>query len=83
MTHYVGLDVSMEETKIHVLDAAGRRVWRGSCRSHPDDIEAAVRRHAPEAVTIGLETGPLTTWLWTELIWSILAASPVTSTVSS
>jgi transposase len=67
MKQYVGLDVSMEETKLHVLDEEGRRVWRGRCRSHPDAIEAAVRRHASEAVKIGLETGPLTTWLWTEL----------------
>jgi transposase len=57
----------MKETKIHVLDEEGHRVWRGTCRSHPDDIETAVRRHAPGAVKIGLETGPLTTWLWTEL----------------
>jgi transposase len=67
MKQHVGLDVSMEETKIHVLDEEGRRVWRGTCRSDPDGIEAAARRHAPEAVKIGLETGPLTTWLWTEL----------------
>ena len=61
MKHYVGLDVSMEETQLHVLDEEGRRVWRGTCRSHPDAIEAAVRRHAPDAVKIGIETGPLTT----------------------
>ena len=68
MKHYVGLDVSLEETKIHVLDEKGRRVWRGKCRSHPDAIEAALRRHASHAVKIGIETGPLTTWLWTELV---------------
>jgi transposase len=67
MKQYVGLDVSMEETKIHVLDEEGRRVWRGKCRSHPDAVEAALRQHAPDAVKIGLETGPLTPWLWTEL----------------
>jgi transposase len=67
MKQYVGLDVSMEETKVHVLDEEGRRVWRGTCRSHPDAIEATLRQRAPEAVKIGLETGPLTTWLWTEL----------------
>jgi transposase len=67
MKHYVGLDVSMEETQIHVLDEEGRRLWRGKCRSHPDAIEAALRQHAPHAVKIGIETGPLTTWLWTEL----------------
>jgi hypothetical protein len=31
MTHYVGLDVSMKETTLHVLDEAGNRVWRGRC----------------------------------------------------
>jgi transposase len=67
MTQYVGLDVSMKETKIHVLDEAGKRVWRGQSASEPAAIAAAVRRHAPAAVRIGLETGPLTTWLWTEL----------------
>lgn len=67
MKQYVGLDVSLEETKIHVLDEGGARVWRGQCTSHPDAIEAALRRHAPQAERIGLETGPLTTWLWTEL----------------
>jgi hypothetical protein len=30
MKQYVGLDVSMEETKIHVLDEEGRRIWRGA-----------------------------------------------------
>ena len=67
MTHYVGLDVSMKETKLHVLDEAGQRVWRGRCATEPTAIAAAVRRYAPAAVRIGLETGPLTTWLWTAL----------------
>ena len=61
MTQYVGLDVSMKETKLHVLDDAGKRVWRGSCATEPAAIAAAVRQYAPTAVRIGLETGPLTT----------------------
>jgi transposase len=67
MTQYVGLDVSLKETKLHVLDEAGQRVWRGRCATEPAAIAAAVRRYAPTAVRIGLETGPLTTWLWTAL----------------
>jgi transposase len=35
--------------------------------SHPVAIEATIRRHAPEVVRIGLEIGPLTTWLWQAL----------------
>ena len=67
MNQYVGLDVSLEETKIYVLDEAGGRVWRGKCASHPDELETAICKHAPGALRIGLETGPLTTWLWTLL----------------
>src|SRR3954452_22785977 len=67
MGQYVGLDVSLHETKVHVLDEQGRRVWRGRCASTPEAIEATIRRYAPEVVRIGLETGPLTTWLWQAL----------------
>jgi transposase len=63
MTQYVGLDVSLKETKLHVLDEPGNRIWRGRCATEPGAIAAAVSRHAPGAVRIGLETGPLTTWL--------------------
>src|SRR4051794_10854658 len=67
MGQYVGLDVSLETTKVHVLDDQGKRVWRGTCVTHPTAIEATIRKHAPEVVRIGLETGPLTTWLWQAL----------------
>jgi transposase len=59
MTQYVGLDVSLKETKLHVLDEAGNRVWRGRCATEPAAIAAAVRRYAPTAARVGLETGPL------------------------
>ena len=49
MTQYVGLDVSLKETKLHVLDEAGNRVWRGRCATEPAEIDAAVRRYAPTA----------------------------------
>jgi transposase len=67
MGQYVGLDVSLDETTVHVLDEQGRRVWRGSCASTPEAIEVTIRKHVPDAVRIGLETGPLTTWLWQAL----------------
>ena len=67
MGQYVGLDVSLKDTKLHVLDEAGNRVWRGRCATDAVAIAAAVRRYAPNAMRIGLETGPLTTWLWTAL----------------
>jgi transposase len=67
MVQYVGLDVSMEETSVCVLDESGSAVWEGKVVSEPDAIVRALCRHAPEARKVGLETGPTSTWLWHEL----------------
>lgn len=64
---YVGLDVSLEQTSICVVDNAGATIWRGKCRSTPESIYTVVAKHAPGAVRIGLETGQLSTWLFHEL----------------
>lgn len=63
MSHYVGLDVSLKEVSVCVLDDEGRVVWRGSCPSTPESIAAIVRQYAPEVLRIGLETGSLSPWL--------------------
>ena len=67
MTHYVGLDVSQTTTAICVVDAAGRRLWRGQCASVPERIEQTVRHQAGDDAQIGIETGPMTPWLVHEL----------------
>jgi transposase len=64
---YVGLDVSLEQTSICVIDDAGAIVWRGKCRSTPESIHAVIAKQAPKATRIGLETGQLSTWLFHEL----------------
>src|ERR1700757_1573920 len=67
MEHYVGLDVSLKQTSICVVNQAGSIVREGIVDSEPEAIAAFVRSKAPGAVRIGLETGPTATWLWTEL----------------
>jgi len=67
MLHYVGLDVSLKQTSICVVDQAGSVVREGVVDSEPESIASFVRSKAPGSVRIGLETGPTTTWLWTEL----------------
>jgi transposase len=67
MEYYVGLDVSLKQTSICVVDQTGSVVREGVVDSDPEAIAAFVRSHAPSVVRIGLETGPTTTWLWTEL----------------
>ena len=64
MPHYAALDVSNNQTALHVVDEAGHTVWRGKRASDPEALAAALRRHAPELVRVGLETGFLTPWLY-------------------
>jgi transposase len=42
-------------------------VREGVVDSNPEAISVYVRSMAPDAVRVGLETGPTSTWLWTEL----------------
>src|SRR6266700_7510788 len=67
MVHYIGLDVSLKQTSICVVNHLGSIVREGVVDSEPEAIAAFVRFNAPGAVRIGLETGPTATWLWTEL----------------
>ena len=67
MEYYVGLDVSLKQTSICVVDQTGSVVREGVVDSDPEAISVYVRSKAPGAVRIGLETGPTSTWLWTEL----------------
>jgi transposase len=64
---YVGLDVSLKQTAVCVVDGKGKILREGSVASDPDAIAAFIAAHAPGAVRVGLETGPTSTWLWTEL----------------
>ena len=67
MEYYVGLDVSLKQTSICVVDQTGAVVREGVVDSDPEAISVYVRSKALNAVRIGLETGPTSTWLWTEL----------------
>ena len=67
MAHYAAFDVSDKETAIHVLDEHGGLVWKGKRPSEPEALASALRRHAPELVRVGLETGQLAPWLYNSL----------------
>ena len=54
MPHYAALDVSNDQTAIHVVDETGRTVWRGKRASDPEALAAALRRHAPTSSVSGL-----------------------------
>src|SRR6187397_265134 len=65
--YYVGLDVSLKQTSICVVDQTGSVAREAVVDSDPEAISVFLRSKAPDAVRIGLETGPTSTWLWTEL----------------
>jgi transposase len=65
--HYVGLDVSLKQTSICVVSETGSVVREGVVDSEPEAIAAFVKSIASNVARIGLETGPTSTWLWTEL----------------
>lgn len=61
---YVGLGARQKETEISVIDAKGRRTWRGKYPSRPYAIADVPGQRAPGAAKAGVETGPLAIWLW-------------------
>ena len=67
MERYVGLDVSLKETSICVVDDDGKILCEGTVISEPEAIAEFIQMHAVDAKRIGLETGPTATWLWHDL----------------
>ena len=67
MERYVGLDVSLKQTAVCIVDQAGAIKKEGMVSSDPEAIAAFINTHAKNAIRIGLESGAMSTWLWTEL----------------
>lgn len=67
MERYIGMDVSLKETSICVVDCDGEIQCEGTVISEPEAIAKYIKAKAKGAVRIGLETGPTATWLWHEL----------------
>jgi len=63
MKHYVGLDVSLEETSIALISASGRVIREGKALSDPASITAYCIGSGVDIERIGLEAGPLSQWL--------------------
>jgi len=64
MKKYAGLDVSMEETSICVIDEQGKVVAEAKVASDPAAIAGYLARWRHELVVVGLEAGGLSPWLW-------------------
>src|SRR4026207_1067078 len=64
MDHFAGLDVSVKETSICIVDDAGKIVREVKVASEPEALLAAVENPAYHFKRIGLEAGPLSQWLF-------------------
>ena len=67
MEHFAGLDVSVKETSLCIVDDAGRIVREVKVASGPDALLAVLTNPAYSFKRIGLEAGPLSQWLFSAL----------------
>jgi transposase len=66
MEHVAGLDVSVNETSICIVDETGRIVWEVKVGSEPEALLGVLKNDAYH-LRIGLEAGPLSQWLYSAL----------------
>ena len=67
MDHFAGLDVSVKQTSVCIVDETGRIVREVKVASEPDVLLAVLKNGAYHFKRIGLEAGPLSQWLFSAL----------------
>src|SRR6266480_1720556 len=67
MQHYVGLDVSVKETSVCIVDKAGKVIREVKVATEPVAILAVLTEEALAIERIGLEAGPVSGWLYSAL----------------
>ena len=67
MDHFAGLDVSVNETSVCIVDETGKIVREVKVASEPDALLTVLKNRAYHFKRIGLEAGPLSQWLYSAL----------------
>src|SRR6476659_9439647 len=67
MDHFAGLDVSVKETSVCIVNDTGRIVREVKVASEPEALLAVLKNPAYHFERIGLEAGPLSQWLFSAL----------------
>jgi transposase len=67
MDHFAGLDVSVKDTSVCIVDDAGRIIREVKVASEPDALLAVLTNRSYHLKWIGLEAGPLSQWLFSAL----------------
>jgi transposase len=67
MDHFAGLDVSVNETSICIVDDTGRIIREAKVASEPEALLQVLNNGGYRFKRIGLEAGPLSQWLFSAL----------------
>ena len=67
MDHFAGLDVSVKETSVCIVDDTGKIVREVKVATEPEALLAVLTNPAYHFKRIGLEAGPLSQWLFSAL----------------
>jgi len=67
MAYFVGLDVSVKETSVCIVDDAGKIVREARVASEPEALLQVLTNNIDRLARVGLEAGPLSQWLYSAL----------------
>jgi transposase len=67
MDHFAGLDISVKETSVCIVDDTGKIIREVKVASEPEALLAVLKNPAYHFKRIGLEAGPLSQWLFSAL----------------
>jgi transposase len=68
MKHCAGLDVSVKETAICIVDEIGKIVQEAKVTTEPEAIVALLNASGVGYARVGLEAGPMSQWIVTGLL---------------
>ena len=68
MEYFAGIDVSLEQSSVCVVDGTGKIVREVKVASDPDALVRFFLGLATGVARIGLEAGPLSQWLYAGLV---------------
>ena len=67
MDHYAGIDVSLEQSSVCIVDGSGKIVREEKVASEPEALIDWLQAAGVELARIGLEAGPLSQWLYSAM----------------
>jgi transposase len=82
MAYFAGLDVSVKETSVCIVDDAGKIVREVRVASEPEALLQVLTNTIYRFKRVGLEAGPLSQWLYSVLAEAGLPVHSITSSAS-